>query len=83
MERPEDLLQCGLSPEAIESCEGQPSEAALDACPQETNTTAEDLPSIYAPSGSTATLTAADRIAKVATTVMPTPGCSHDCTLLG
>ena len=73
------LLQLGLSPEAIDPCEGQTNEAALDVCRQEANTTAEGFPSINAPGGSTATVTATDWATKVATLPECLPsGWRHD-----
>jgi hypothetical protein len=54
----EELLACGLSPEAIDPCEGQSSGASLDECRAETGTSVEDFPSINAPAGASAPSTA-------------------------
>jgi hypothetical protein len=51
--------------------EDQPSEAALEACRQEMNTTAGGFPPVKTPSGSTATVTATDWTAEVATSGVP------------
>ena len=47
----EELLACGLSPEAIDPCEGGPSGAALDECRARTGTSVEDFPSISEAAG--------------------------------
>jgi hypothetical protein len=47
----DELLACGLSPEAIDPCEGQPSGPSLDECRARTGTSVEDFPSINAPAG--------------------------------
>ena len=54
----EELLACGLSPEAIDPCEGGPSGPALDECRARTGTSVEDFPSINAPAGASDTSTA-------------------------
>jgi hypothetical protein len=54
----DELLACGLSPEAIDPCEGQPSGPSLDECRARTGTTVEDFPSINAPAGASARSTA-------------------------
>ena len=54
----EELLACGLSPEAIDPCEGGPSGPSLDECRARTGTTVEDFPSINAPAGASDTTTA-------------------------
>jgi hypothetical protein len=54
----DELLACGLSPEAIDPCEGQPSGPSLDECRARTGTSVEDFPSINAPAGASATSTA-------------------------
>jgi hypothetical protein len=47
----DELLACGLSPEAIDPCEGGPSGPSLDECRARTGTTVEDFPSISEAAG--------------------------------